>query len=126
MRIFALGLLVVAAPLSGVQAQMMTVSDFLAKADALQKRGAMAIFSSDIGKLKNEVEGSAKQLRAERLGARKAGRAPAFCPPEQGKASLNSNELLAHFRSIPPAQRSISVKAGVAGLMRKKYPCPGA
>ncbi len=126
MRKAALGMLIMAAPLTAAHAQTMTVAEFLAKADALKKKGAMALFSSDIGRLKNEIVNSGKQLRAERLSARQAGRTPAFCPPEQGKGSINSDELLAYFQSIPPAQRGISVKAGFAGLMRKKYPCPNA
>ncbi len=124
MRKIALALLIAAVPVAA-QAQNMTVSEFLSRAEALKKKGAMALFSSDIGRLKNEVMNSGKQLRAERLAAQKAGRKPAFCPPEQGKGSINSDELLAHFQSIPPAQRGMSVKAGFAGLMRKKYPCPG-
>ncbi len=125
MRLIGLGLLMVAAPLAPAQAQTMSVAEFLAKAEALKAKGAMALFSSDIGRLKNEITNSGKQLRAERLAAQKAGRKPAFCPPEKGKGSINSDELLGHFQSIPPAQRSVSVKAGFAGLMRKKYPCPG-
>jgi hypothetical protein len=116
--------LAAAVPLTPLFAQSMPVSEFLAKADALQKKGAMAVFSGDIGKLKAEVTNSGKQLRAEQVAAQKAGRKPATCMPEQGKASISSNELLAHFRSIPPAQRNMTVKAGFAGLMRKKYPCP--
>jgi hypothetical protein len=113
-----------AVPLTPLSAQSMPVSEFLAKADALQKKGAMALFSGDIGKLKAEVVNSGKQLRAEQMAAQKAGRKPVTCMPERGKASINSNELLAHFRSIPPAERSMSVKTAFAGLMRKKYPCP--
>jgi hypothetical protein len=124
MRKIALGLLLAATAPTAAHAQTMTVADFLARAEALQKKGAMALFSGDIGKLKGEIVNSGKQLRAERLSAQKAGRKPAFCPPERGKGSVNSNELLAHFRAIPPAQRGMSVKAGFAGLMRKKYPCP--
>ncbi len=123
MRKMALALLIAGVP-AAAHAQTMTVAEFLAKADALKKKGAMALFSSDIGKLKNEIVNSGKQLRTERLVAQKAGRKPAFCPPEKGKGSINSDELLAHFQAIPPAQRGISVKAGFASLMRKKYPCP--
>jgi hypothetical protein len=123
MRKIALALLLATMPVAA-HAQTMTVAEFLAKAEALQKKGAMALFSSDIGRLKGEIQGSGKQLRDEQLAARKAGRKPTFCPPEKGKGSINSNELLAHFNAIPPAQRGMSVKAGFAGLMRKKYPCP--
>ena len=110
-----------AVPLTPLLAQSMPVSQFLAKADALQKKGAMALFSGDVGKLKAEVMNSGKQLRAEQVAAQKAGQKTATCMPEQGKATIGSNELLAHFRSIPPAQRNMTVKAAFAGLMRKKY-----
>ena len=122
MRYFVTAVLLIAAPATALQAQTMPVSTFLAKADALKKKGPMALFSSDIGLLKKEIQNSAKALRAEQLSAQKAGRKPALCMP--AKAAVNSNELLAHFTAIPPAQRSMSVKAGFAGLIRKKYPCP--
>lgn len=103
-------------------ANAMNVATFLAKAEALQKKGAMALFSSDIGLLKKEFGSAGKQLRAEQLAAQKAGRKPAYCLPP--KAAVNSNELLAHFRSIPPARRGISVKTALGEMMAKKYPCP--
>lgn len=121
MKSFVALALLIAAP-TAAHAQNMTVADFMARADALKKKGPMALFSGDIGKLKGEIQNSAKQLRTERLAAQKAGRKPLFCPPEKG--SLNSDELMTHFQSIPPAQRGMNVKTGLAGLMRKKYPCP--
>jgi hypothetical protein len=114
-------LLLMAMPIGGARAQSMPVSQFLADAEALQKKGAMALFSSDLRLLKQEIQNSGKQLRAEQKAARQAGRTPATCMP--AKASMNSNELLAHFRSIPAEQRNMPVKAALAGLMRKKYPC---
>jgi hypothetical protein len=104
------------------QAQSMPVSEFLAKAEALQRKGPLALFSSDIGKLKAEVQNSGKALRAEQEAARNAGRTPATCMP--AKAAVSSNELLAHLRTIPPAQRGIPVKAAFASLLARKYPCP--
>jgi hypothetical protein len=100
----------------------MPVSTFLAKADALQKKGPLALLSGDVNLLKKEITNSGKQLRQEQKAAQKAGRQPATCMPD--KASINSGELLTHFRSIPPAQRNVSVKTAFASLMRKKYPCP--
>lgn len=115
----ALALLVMAAP---AQAQSMSVAAFLAKADALQKKGPLALLSGDIGKLKAEIQKSGKALRAEEAAARKAGLQPALCMPKE--ASVSSNEVLAHFRTIPPAQRNMSVKTAFAGLIARKYPCP--
>ena len=117
----AAAMLLAATPLAALQGQTMPVSQFLAKADALQQKGAMALFSSDFRLLKREIQNSGKQLRAEQDAARKAGRKPSTCLPQ--KAAMNSSELLAHFRSIPPEQRNMPVKAALAGLMRKKYPC---
>jgi hypothetical protein len=114
-------LVVIALPAAALQAQSMPVSTFLTKADALKKKGPLALFSSDIGLLKKEIQNSAKTLRAEQIAAKKAGRKLPYCLPE--KASFNSTELLDHFRSIPAAQRNIPVQAGFAGLVRKKYPC---
>lgn len=123
MRKLLIAALAAAVPLTPLLAQSMSVTEFLAKADALEKKGAMALFSGDVGKLKAEVVNSAKQLRAEQDAARAARRTPTTCIPEQGKAKISSTELLAHFRSIPPAQRNMTVKTAFAGLMRKKYPC---
>ena len=122
MKYIVIVMIAAAVPISAAGAQSMPLSQFLAKADALEKKGALALFSSDIGVLKREVQNSGKQLRAEQVAAQKAGRKPATCMPAQ--AAMNSTELLAYFRSIPPQQRGMPVKAALAGLMRKKYPCP--
>jgi len=123
MRKTAFVLLIALAPVSAANAQNMPLNQFLAKAEALEKKGPMALLSSDIGRLKKEIQNSAKELRGERLAAKAAGRKPAFCPPEKG-ASLNSSEILAHFRSIPPAQRDrMRTRDGVRSLMARKFPC---
>ena len=124
MRKITLTLLLALAPATAANAQNMPLNQFLAKATALEKKGPMALFSSDLGRLKKEIENSAKQLRAERLAAKAAGRPQAFCPPEKG-GSMNSNEILSHFRSIPPAQRDrMRTRDGMRSLMVRKYPCP--
>jgi hypothetical protein len=103
-------------------AQAMDIATFLAKADALQKKGMMALMSSDYKLLKREIETEAAALRAERLAAERARRKTAYCPP--AKQSLTSNEILAAFRTIPAAQRPrIQVKDGLRALMARKYPC---
>jgi hypothetical protein len=111
-----------AAPATHLQAQSMPVSQFLAKAEALKKKGPLALLSGDVGVLKAEIQNSAKSLREEQVAAKKTGRKAPYCMPE--KASINSNEVLAHFQAIPPAQRNVPVKAAFASLIRKKYPCP--
>jgi hypothetical protein len=105
-------------------AQAMDVATFLAKADALQKKGMMALMSSDYKLLKNEIVAQSQVLRQERLAAQRAGRKPAYCPPE--KTGLKSDEILAAFRSIPAAQRpKIDVKDALRALLARKYPCRG-
>lgn len=100
----------------------MPVATFLAKADALMKKGPMAVFSGDIGLLKGEMKTSFAQLRADDVAARKAGRKPASCMP--AKVGVRPNELLDHLRTIPVAQRGMPMKAALGTWMQKKFPCP--
>jgi hypothetical protein len=105
-------------------ASAMDVATFLAKADTLQKKGMMALMSSDYKLLKNEIVTHSATLRAERLAAERAKRKPAYCPA--AKSGLNSNEILAAFRSIPAAQRPrTDVKDALRALLARKYPCRG-
>jgi hypothetical protein len=100
----------------------MPVTTFLAKAEVLTKRGPFALLSSDYGKLKAEVNNSAKALGREQSAARKAGRPPATCMPKN--ISIGTDELLEHFRSIPrQQQQETSVKAALLTFVNKKYPC---
>jgi hypothetical protein len=105
-------------------AQAMDVATFLAKADALQKKGVMALMASDYKLLKAEVVAQSQVLRSERLAAQRAGRKPAYCPPAD--SDLTSGEILAAFRTIPAAQRPrIQVKDALRALLARKYPCRG-
>lgn len=104
-------------------AQNMRIDVFLNKAEALEKKGPLAFFSSDLGKLKQEIMASGKFVDDEGKAARAAGRLPAACMPKGGKSVTNSDELLAYFRSLPPARRGISVKTGFLELMKQKFPC---
>ena len=112
--------LAVLVPLTALHA--MTVAAFLQKAEALERLGPAAFFSSDYRLLKGEVDAAADALRAERAAARRARRRLAYCPPEN--PAIDSAELLAHFRSIPPRQRSrLQVRDALRGLLIRKYPC---
>jgi hypothetical protein len=116
----ALAAVLTLAPLAGAAA--MNLQQFVEKADAVEKKGMMALFSSDYKALKREIEASSLQLRAERLAAVKASRRPAYCPT--GKGGMDVEELLAHFRAIPPAQRArLEVKDGLRSFYAKKHPC---
>jgi hypothetical protein len=122
MKKLVFAVLLVVVPATALHA--MSVATFLQKAEALEKKGMTAMFSSDLGLLKGEIRNASKALKAEREAAQRAGRPRAYCPP--AKASLNSNELLAHFRTIPPAQRArTEVRDGLRGLLARKYPCRG-
>ena len=82
----------------------------------------MALFSGDIAKLKAEAMAAGSAYRDRIRADRAAGRAPHSCPPP--KSSLNSTQLLAHLRTYSPAQRQqITMKAAIADLMAKTYPC---
>jgi hypothetical protein len=118
-KLFA-AVLLTAFPMGAAQA--MDVATFISKADALEKKGMTALFSSDYKLLKSEVQTAAAQLRIERNAAQKAQRPMAYCPPP--KSSLTPKEILAHFRAMAPAQRArTQVKDGLRGLLSRKYPC---
>lgn len=101
----------------------MSVATFLEKADRLESRGPLALLSSDFGVVKREIEASADAYKTRIDSDKDAGRAPHSCPPEAG-GSLNSDELLAHFRSYPVAARSrTTVRRGFFDMMARRYPC---
>jgi hypothetical protein len=101
----------------------MPLNQFLTKATALEKKGAMALFSSDMRLLKKEMNASFKELRAERVAALAAGRKAAYCPPQKSE-SLGVNEILGHLRSIPAAQRArMRSTDGFRSLLARKFPC---
>ncbi len=114
-------LLVVAAPASA-----MSVQAFLTKAEALKKKGPLALFSSDMKLLKNQILADAGELRTERLAAAAAGRATAFCPPEGG-IKLSDKDIVAAMEAVPPAQRaSTHTKAALRTYFSRRFPCrPG-
>ena len=121
LKLLAASLLAIV-PLGGAHA--MDVATFLARADAVQKKGMMALMSSDYKLLRKEIVTHSQALRAERLAAERAGRKPAYCPP--AKSGLNSSEIVAAFRSIPAAQRSrTDVKDALRALLARKFPCRG-
>ena len=121
LKLLAAALLAVV-PLGAAQA--MDVATFLVKADALEKKGMLALMSSDYKLLMREIQTQGAALRAERLAAQKAGRKAAYCPPE--KQSLTAKEVLTAFRTIPVAQRPrIQVKDALRALLARKYPCRG-
>jgi hypothetical protein len=113
--------LLVAAPVAAAPGDM-SVSTFLAKADALKTKGILALGSSDIKLLQSEgkAAGAAYRERIKKDLAQK--RTPHSCPP--AKANVKSDDFIAHLRTYPAAARSsISVAAAMADFMKKRYPC---
>ena len=118
-KLFA-AVLLAASPLGAAQA--MDIATFVTKADALEKKGVAALFSSDYRLLKSEAQTAGEQLRVERTAAAKAKLPLAYCPPP--KSSLTPKEVLSHFRAMAPAVRArTQVKDGLRGLLARKYPC---
>ena len=106
-----------------VAAQAMTVNEFLAKTSALQAKGFAAMVSPDLTLLRDEIKAAATAYRAELDAAQAAHRKPRSCPPPKGQAKVDPDTLMAAFKAIPPAKRTMSVKAASYGLMDRRYPC---
>lgn len=99
----------------------MSVATFLAKADALKAKGAMALFSSDIKVLQQEGNDAGMAYKAQLDSERAAGH-PSSCPPKGVR--INSDQVLAHLRSYPTDQRPrVSMRTAMADLFKKTWPC---
>lgn len=99
----------------------MSVAVFLAKVEALKAKGAMALFSSDVGTLKQEGRAAGQAYRARLQGERAAGK-PSSCPPKGTK--VTSDQLIAHLRSYPePARARTNMRTAMADLFIKTWPC---
>ena len=112
--VLALGL---AAPASA----RMTLAEFLPRANALQAKGMMAVFSSDLKPVMNEMKAVSAEMKAEAERRRAAGLPKRACPPEGTK--IDSKQLLAMLNAVPPAERGISVKDGMVRVMAQRFPC---
>jgi hypothetical protein len=113
---------------AAAQSPPLSVADVLSKSDALQKKGMLAMFSSDVGLIKAEAKLDLDAFGAELIAAAKAHRPLPACPPKVGDAfkfTLTSDEVLQFYRSIPLQRRSMTSKDGFAAFMAKKYPCSG-
>lgn len=101
----------------------MPVQTFLAKAEALKKKGPLALFSSDMKLLRNEITADALELRKERLAATAAGRPTAFCPPSGG-IKMTDRDILAAMEAVPPARRaSTDTRAALRAYFARRFPC---
>ena len=122
MRKVMIGLAMLAV-LAPVAAQAMTVSEFLAKADALKAKGVFALASSDFTLLKQEIDRASDAYRARLAAQVAAGKKPSSCPPPKGTAKVTSDDIIANFKSLPAARQKANVKYAFAAFMTNRYPC---
>ncbi len=116
----AAGLLLAMAPLASAAA--MPVSTFLAKADKLQSKGPLAMFSGDMKLLQNQIKADSAALRAERIVAQSAGKRPAYCPP--GAVKMGVKEIIGAMRAVPAAQRATTdTKDALRAYFARRFPC---
>ena len=122
MRI-SLGALLLAVP-SLANAQTMNAEQFHRSAIALQKKGAMAVFS--MGKVKAlmaEGKAAADKARQARLAAIAAGKKPRYCPPE-GPQAMPSSEFMNRLSAIPASERAhIDMTEAMNRILERKFPC---
>ncbi len=112
-------MLVVALAAAPASAEM-SVGTFVSKGEALKAKGMTAMFSSDLKVLQSELKKASTIYRARLDQDKAAGRPAHSCPPAKGKASLNSDEVMGYFKTLPA---NTGLYGGMAGLMKKKYPC---
>ena len=116
----AAGLLLVMAPLAAASA--MPVSTFLAKAEKLQSKGPLAMFSSDLKLLQNQIKTDSAALRAERIAAQAAGKRPAYCPP--GAVKLGVKDIVGAMREVPPGRRATTdTRDALRAYFARRFPC---
>jgi hypothetical protein len=121
---YLLLLLFVAAPVAA--AGPMPVSTFLTKADSLQRKGAMAMFSGDLKLLMKQIQSDAAALKAANQAAVAAGRPKAYCTAPGG-VKLSNSDILAAMRAVPPQQRATtSTRDALRTNFAHRWPCPKA
>jgi len=106
------------------QAQTMNAEQFHQSATALQKKGAMAVFS--MGKVKAlmaEGKAAGEKAREARFAAIAAGRKPRYCPPD-GPQAMSSAEFMNRLSQIPQNERSkIDMTEAMNRILERKFPC---
>lgn len=121
-KLFAPLLLFMSAP---VAAQSMNAEVFYQRAAALQKKGVMALFSSDLKVLTKEGQEAGAKAREQRMAAIRAGQKPRYCPPE-GPVKIDSKEFFNRLSAIPPADRQrIDMIEATTRILTAKFPCKG-
>lgn len=101
----------------------MNAETFFQKAAALQRKGMMAMFSSDVKLLMKVAKSSGESARAQRLATQKAGRTPRYCPPA-GSQRLTSDDFMQRLGAIPRAERQrIDMTEAMIRVLAVKFPC---
>lgn len=120
MVMFAAGAMVLASP---AMAQSMNAETFHKRAEALRKKGPLALFSKgEISALMNEGQAAGKAAGL-RIKADKAAGRPSACPPA-GPQKMGSSEFMKRLGDIPLAQRrSIDMTEATLRIMAAKFPC---
>ena len=123
MNRFMIALALAATPLAAAWAQSMNAETFHKRAQALKKKGAIAIFSrGEIKALTSEGQAAAKKARERRLATVSAGGKPRSCPPEGSR--MGSDEFMERLAAIPAAERArIDMTEATIRILASKYPC---
>ena len=104
-------------------AQSMSAETFFQKAQALQRKGMMAMFSSDVKKLMKEAKAAGETARAQRLAALKMGGKPRYCPPS-GSQRMSSDEFMERLGAMSRADRlKIDMTEVMVRINSAKFPC---
>jgi len=108
---------------AAASAQSMPAETFFQKAQALQRKGMMAMFSSDVKKLMKEAKSAGETARAQRLAALKASKKPRYCPPP-GAQRIGSDEFMQRLGALSRADRlRIDMTEAMIRIMESKFPC---
>ncbi|MCY7339306.1 MAG: hypothetical protein LH465_05060 [Sphingomonas bacterium] len=107
-------------------AQSMNAESFHRRAEALQKKGPLAVFSGgEIKALMGEAKAAGQKSGANRAAALKAGQKPRYCPPPP-PVRMGNTEFMAGLSAIAPPDRArIDMTEAMTRIMMRKYPCPG-
>ena len=102
----------------------MNAEEFHRSATALQKKGAMAVFS--MGKVKAlmaEGKAAGEKAREARFAAIAAGKKPRYCPPDSPQA-MSSSEFMDRLSRIPQNERArIDMTEAMTRILERKFPC---
>jgi hypothetical protein len=113
---------------TAAQTAQLSVADVLVKADALQRKGVFAVFSSDLRAIKAEANSDLMAFGTDYFTAAQAHRPLPACPPKEApnklRITVDTDDLLQFYRSIPPARRGMSSRQAFADFMSRKFPCP--